>query len=71
MDHGEVSFLYHRALHFIRAEFNDRSWEAFWRVAVEGQNPAQVAEDLAMTRNAVYVAKSRILYRLREVLGEH
>ncbi len=62
--------LYRRALRLIRAEFQERSWEAFRRLVLEGQRPADVAADLGMTRGAVYVTKSRILRRLREVLGE-
>jgi RNA polymerase sigma-70 factor (ECF subfamily) len=62
--------LYKRALELIRAEFEERSWEAFRRLVLEGQRPADVAADLGMTRGAVYVTKSRILRRLREVLGE-
>lgn len=58
------------ALDLIRAEFEERSWQAFWRVTVEGQRPADVAADLHMTPNAVYVARSRILRRLREELGD-
>ena len=67
---GEAGVLYHRALESIRAEFEERSWQAFWRVVVEEHNPADVAADLGLTRNAVYIARSRILRRLREVLGD-
>ena len=41
----------------IRAEFEDRTWEAFWRVSVDGQSPADVAADLEMSVAAVYKAK--------------
>jgi RNA polymerase sigma-70 factor, ECF subfamily len=67
---GSTAGLYRRALDLIHAEFGDRTWQAFWRVAVEGQTPADVAADLGLTRNAVYLARSRILRRLREVLGD-
>jgi RNA polymerase sigma-70 factor (ECF subfamily) len=69
-DAGAVAGLYRRALELIRTEFEDRSWEAFRRLVIEGQRPADVAADLGMTRGAVYVTKSRILRRLREVLGD-
>jgi RNA polymerase sigma-70 factor (ECF subfamily) len=62
--------LFRRAVELLRSEFEERSWRAFWRVVVEGQRPAAVAADLGMTVNAVYVAKSRILHRLRRELGE-
>jgi RNA polymerase sigma-70 factor (ECF subfamily) len=54
----------------MQAEFEARTWQAFRRVVIDGQRPADVAADLGLTRNAVYLARSRILRRLREVLGE-
>jgi RNA polymerase sigma-70 factor (ECF subfamily) len=62
----EVGVLYRSALELIVAEFEELTWKAFWRVVVEGQPAAGVAEDLAMSRNAVYIAKTRVLQRLRE-----
>jgi RNA polymerase sigma-70 factor (ECF subfamily) len=67
---GAVTGLYQRALQLIRTEFEDRSWEAFRRLVLEGRSPADVAADLGMSRSAVYVTKSRILRRLREVLRD-
>jgi RNA polymerase sigma-70 factor (ECF subfamily) len=58
------------ALEMIRAEFEPRTWEAFWRVSVDGQSPGNVASDLGVNVAAVYKAKSRILARLRQVLSE-
>ena len=51
-------------------EFETRTWDAFWRVAAESLPVELVAEELGMTNNAVYLAKSRVLRRLREVLGD-
>jgi RNA polymerase sigma-70 factor (ECF subfamily) len=59
-----------RALDLIRPEFAERTWQAFWRVVVGRQAPADVAAELGLSRNAVYIARSRVLHRLREVLGE-
>jgi RNA polymerase sigma-70 factor (ECF subfamily) len=67
---GEPGDLYRRALDDLRPEFAERTWQAFWRVVIEGEGPADVARDLGMSRNAVYIAKSRVLHRLREALGE-
>jgi RNA polymerase sigma-70 factor (ECF subfamily) len=66
----EACRLLHRALDLIRPEFADRTWQAFWRTAVEGRAPRDVAEELAMSPGAVRVAKSRVLHRLREELGD-
>src|SRR5262245_29888719 len=62
--------LFARALELIRGEFEERTWVAFWRTAVEGQAPKDVAADLSMSPGAVRVAKSRVLHRLRTELGD-
>ncbi len=54
----------------VRPEFQDRTWQAFWQVVVEGQTPAIVAERLEITVNAVYLAKSHVLRRIRQELGD-
>ena len=68
-DEGERA-LFARALELIRTEFEERTWTAFWRTAVEGRAPKDVADELAMSPGAVRVAKSRVLHRLREELGD-
>jgi RNA polymerase sigma-70 factor (ECF subfamily) len=67
---GEVhdNLLPHRALNLVRSEFADRSWQAFWLVVAEHRSPAEVAQQLDMTLAAVYMAKSRVLARLRQEL---
>ena len=62
--------LYHRGLQLIRSEFAERTWKAFWRVAVDGCPPAEVANEMGLSVNSVYLAKSRVLRRLREELGD-
>jgi RNA polymerase sigma-70 factor (ECF subfamily) len=62
--------LFHRALELIRSDFEERTWQAFWRTTVEGQAAKDVASDLGMTPGAVRVAKCRVLQRLREELGD-
>lgn len=62
--------LFHRALEMVRGEFHERTWKAFWRVAVDGQPAKDVAEELSMHAGAVRVAKCRVLQRLRQELGE-
>ena len=57
-----------RTLELIRAEFENRTWEAFRRTAVAREKPAHVADDLGMSVQAVYKAKSRVLRRLRAEL---
>ncbi len=66
----DLSGLYRRALELVRAEFEERTWEAFWRAAVEGQPPDLIARDLGVTPAAVRKAKSRVLHRLRQEVGD-
>ncbi len=70
VDADSQSWLSRRVLETIRAEFEVRTWQAFWRTTVDGQPPAYVADDLQMSVAAVYMAKSRVLRRLRQAMGE-
>jgi RNA polymerase sigma-70 factor (ECF subfamily) len=67
---GTADGLYRRALDQIKAGIEDRTWQAFWQTTVDERPAAEVAEALGMSCGAVYVAKSRVLARLREELGE-
>lgn len=53
-------------LEAIRSEFSDQDVLAFCRLIIDEKTPAEVAEELNISRNQVYMAKSRILRRLRE-----
>jgi len=68
-EHGE-RLLLSRALELIRPEFAERTWQAFWRTAIEERSAVEVAAELSMSAGAVRVAKSRVLQRLREELGD-
>lgn len=67
---GSQNQLIHAALELIRSELEDRTWTAFWRVAVEQHDVAQVATDLGLSAAAVRQAKYRVLRRLRTELGD-
>jgi RNA polymerase sigma-70 factor (ECF subfamily) len=54
----------------VRADFQDRTWQAFWQTAVEGKPAAEVGEALGLSVGAVYVAKSRVMARLKEQVQE-
>ncbi len=55
-----------QAMELVRHEFQSNTWAAFQRTAVAGQAPQEVAAALKMSAGAVYVAKSRVLARLRD-----
>jgi RNA polymerase sigma-70 factor (ECF subfamily) len=58
--------LFRWAAEQVRPRFQDATWQAFWQTAVEGKSGKDVAEALGMTVAAVYLAKSRVMARLRE-----
>jgi RNA polymerase sigma factor (sigma-70 family) len=50
----------------VRGQFAEPTWKAFWQTAVEGKNPRETATALGMSVGAVYIARSRVLARLKE-----
>jgi len=58
----------HRAIAIIRSSFEPTTWQAFWRTAIDGCSPDEVARELSLSRWAVYKARSRVLHRLRTEL---
>jgi RNA polymerase sigma-70 factor (ECF subfamily) len=69
-EEGEVRQLLRGALEQIRGQVHPQTWQAFWKVVVEGKTPEEVGEELGMRPGTVRVAKSRVLSRLRSQLGE-
>lgn len=65
----EEQSLLHRTLALIRGEFEERTWNAFWRMTVESRSAAEVGEELGLAANAVHQAKFRVLRRLREEMA--
>lgn len=59
-------YVVRRLLRLIEPEFRPQTWQAFQRHVLDGLPPAVVAEELGMSANAVLIARSRILKRLRE-----
>ena len=54
----------------VRAEFRPKTWSAFWAAGVEGRDPKDVAGALGITVGAVYIAKSRVMARLKREIEE-
>jgi RNA polymerase sigma-70 factor (ECF subfamily) len=50
----------------VRREVADATWQAFWKTAVDGGSGKEVAAELGLTVPAVYLARSRVLARLKE-----
>lgn len=59
-----------RALEIMQDEFEPATWQACWQTTVKDRSVTDVAAELGITVNAVYVARSRVLRRLREELRD-
>ena len=57
-----------RALRLMKQQFSSTTWKACWEHLVSGRTAADVGEELGISPGAVYVAKSRVLKRLRDEL---
>lgn len=55
-----------RAMQTIEAEFEPKTWQAFWQTAIDGLSAAEVSRRIGLSPGAIYVAKSRVLARLKE-----
>lgn len=53
----------------VRKEVQETTWQAFWQTAVEDQPGRVVAGHLGLSPGAVYVARSRVTARLRELVA--
>jgi RNA polymerase sigma-70 factor, ECF subfamily len=64
-DREHDEFVARRLLQLMEPEFSPATWRAFRRQVVDGRPAAEVAAELATSVNAVLLAKSRVLARLR------
>ncbi len=62
-------YLVDRALRLMQVDFEPTTWQACWLYVVEERSPAEVADKLGITVNAVHLAKARVLKRLRQELN--
>ncbi|HEX7449099.1 MAG TPA: sigma-70 family RNA polymerase sigma factor [Pirellulales bacterium] len=65
-DREHDQFVLRRLMTAVEHDFHANTWQAFRRCTLDGAAAATVSAELGMTVNAVLVAKSRVLRRLRE-----
>lgn len=61
-------YLAERILHLLKGSFPETTWKACWESVVEDRPASEIAEQLGITVNMVYLAKSRVLRQLRHEL---
>ncbi|MCG8649323.1 MAG: sigma-70 family RNA polymerase sigma factor [Pirellulales bacterium] len=54
----------------VRKRTGEVNWLAFWKSSVDARPVAEVAAELGISEGAVYVARCRILKRIRELVHE-
>jgi RNA polymerase sigma-70 factor (ECF subfamily) len=54
----------------IRRDFQETTWQAFWLTAVQGKSGKEVAAILGMSTAAIYLAKRRVMMRLKEQIAQ-
>lgn len=63
-------YLLGRITEIVQADFPGTTWDIFQLVALQGRPAAEVAVEFGVTVNAVYLARSRVMARLRlELVG--
>lgn len=59
-------YLTKRLLEHIKPLFEAKTWTMFQKTALDGQSAATVAAELGVSENAVFIARSRVMAKLRE-----
>ncbi|MHC4877273.1 MAG: RNA polymerase sigma factor [Planctomycetota bacterium] len=69
-DTAQLNALHRRGIELVRCQFEERTWQLFWQTVVEERPTSEVAGEFEISANAVRQARSRVLRRLRQELGD-
>lgn len=69
-DKCQLNALHRRGIELVRCQFEERTWQLFWQTVVEDRPTSEVAAEFDISANAVRQARSRVLRRLRQELGD-
>lgn len=66
LEHERQVFLW--ASERVQSQFQTSTWQAFWRTSVQQHSVERVAAELFLTPGAVYIARSRVMARLKQTV---
>jgi RNA polymerase sigma-70 factor (ECF subfamily) len=55
----------------VRQSVSESSWQAFWQTSVEDRPIKDVAEEIGQSVGSVYIARSRVMKRLKELVKQY
>lgn len=61
-------FVSREALKWMKTHFSETTWRACWEHVARGRSAREVGASLGISENAVYLARGRVLSRLRQEL---
>ena len=62
--------LFHRAAQQVQTDVQPATWQAFWETSVAGLSTGEVAAKLGMSVGAVWVARCRVVARMKAAIAE-
>jgi RNA polymerase sigma-70 factor (ECF subfamily) len=63
--------LFRWAAECVRNQVSEPQWMVFWLTSVEQRPIAEVAREFGMSVGSVYIARSRVTKRIRDMIREH
>lgn len=69
-EEGFRTWVWNWACQKARSEVSSTTWQVFWMTAVEGESAESASVKLNLSVGAIYVAKSRVLARLKSLIAE-
>lgn len=60
--------LFRTAAAEVKQAVKPATWQAFWMSSVEGKAIEKVAEELGVTTGSIYISRSRVIHRLRQLI---
>lgn len=67
-DEEYQAFVARAAMKLMKDAFSESTWKACWEHVANGRSAKEVAAELGISENAVYLARGRVLTRLRQEL---